>query len=60
MTVYIPTLLAYGGYSIFLLISLFFPNTFHIIPMEILSIIALFIFNAAVFLLQHFWTRDLY
>ena len=60
MAVYIPTLLAYGGYSIFLLITLFFPNTFQIIPMEILSIIALFIFNVAVFILQHFWTRDLY
>lgn len=57
MGTYLTTLAAYGLYSLFLLVTLLFPGTFHIFPLEIVSIFSLFALSAAVFLLQHFWTR---
>lgn len=57
MWTYLTTLAAFGLYSLYLQITLLFPGTFHIFPMEIISIFSLFANSAAVILLQHFWTR---
>lgn len=54
---YLTTLAAFGLYSLFLLVTLLFPGIFHFYPLEIISILSLFINSAAIFLLLHFWTR---
>ena len=50
----------YGLYSLFLLITLFFPNVFVVYPFELMSIFSLCFLSGAVLLLQHFWTRYIY
>lgn len=57
---YLTTLAAFGLYSLFLLVTLLFPGAFQIFPLEIISIFSLFSNSAAIFLLQHFWTRYLF
>ena len=57
---YLTTLAGYGLYSLFLQFTLLFPGTFNIFPLEIISIFSLFAISAAIFLLQHFWTRYIF
>ena len=57
---YLTTLAVYSFYSVFLQITLLFPGTFYIFPFDIVCICYLLFFNVAVFVLKHFWTRDVY
>ena len=55
-----PTLFLYGLYSLFLIVTLFFPDSFPISPVEMIIGFYLFLTSVIILPLQHFWTRNLY
>ena len=57
---YVVSFGLYGLYSLFLLISSCFPNTFVVDPFELISIFSLCFLSGAVLVLQHFWTRYIF
>lgn len=57
---YIGTLGALALLSVFQHITLVVPGILYFHPLEFYIVSCLLIFNVAVVLLQHFWTRDLF
>ena len=59
ISTYLTTFAAYGAYTLYLHVSMLFPNSVTY-PTEHISMLILFAISAGIMLMQHFWTRYMF